>query len=156
MRTKSSAALYGKPRHTHHRSKTARSAARQAIDDYWEPAPECGYIRVERAIPIRARNEFLPSAADHVASRDAETGSQLELAFRAGGVDSQLISTSGAPHGTPRPIESDVSSTTPSRRKKGFHQVGDEGYTLGGFVYGCALGGAAAAGLLLVVQLAGL
>ncbi len=175
MKAKQSGARYGKDRHTHHRSRTARLHARNAIHEYLEPEPELGYIQVERSIPIRRRSDFIQGVAictDNASDDSTGDGGmidkgmvgkgagvksapQLELAFEGEATEAE-VGRSGIAV-VSNPLAQRLSIRSPAvveDREPEQNSDSDGGFTVGGFIYGCALGGAAAAVILMVVQLA--
>ena len=151
--------LAGKARRARDLSRASRMYARQMIDEYLYPDADAW--RRERYIPIRGRSEFLPSAAFISEDQDASTQRQLEL---------PLIGTGAAHESSPpdltvkrstavevadeprrdsviRPLKAPFQPTQRRKQKQ-------SPFTPGGFLFGCALGSAAAAMVLLVVQLA--
>ena len=151
--------LAGKARRARDLNRVTRMYTQQMIDEYLYPDPDP--VRPERYIPIRGRSEFLPSAAFISEDQDAPTQRQLELplivavAARESALPVQTFerSTSLEVADEPRrdsvirPLKSPF-QPTPRRKQK------QSPFTPGGFLFGCALGSAAAAMVLLVVQLA--
>jgi len=151
--------LAGKARRTRDLNRVTRMYAQQMIDEYLYPDPDSG--RPERYIPIRGRSEFLPSAAFISEDQDAPTQRQLELPLIAAGTArenappyqtderSTAVEVADEPRrdSVIRPLRAPFQ---PMRRRKQKQSP----FTPGGFLFGCALGSAAAAMVLLVVQLA--
>lgn len=164
MKQKQSRARYGKARHVHHRSRSARLQARGAIHEFLEPEPDLGYIQVERSIPIRRRNDFLQGVAignDGLGkagkgddSTGGRSGPQLELTFHG---EERRVEEPFVTAGAREPLREKLSieSSSAVGRSEAEQRANRNGaFTVGGFVYGCALGSAAAAAILMVVQLA--
>lgn len=151
--------LAGKARRARDLNRITRMYAQQMIDEYLYPDPDP--VRPERYIPIRGRSEFLPSAALISEDQDAPTQRQLELPLISAGAARERTlpdetverSTSVAVADVPRrdsvirPLRAPFQ---PMKRRKQKQSP----FTPGGFLFGCALGSAAAAMVLLVVQLA--
>ena len=151
--------LAGKARRARDRNRASRMYTQQVIDEYF--SPESDTRRPERYIPIRGRSEFLPSAAFISDEQDAPTQRQLELplvaaeAARECALPDQTVERSTAVEVADEPRRDSV--IRPLRAP--FHPVQrrkqkQSPFTPGGFLFGCALGSAAAAMVLLVVQLA--
>lgn len=142
--------LAGKARRARDLNRVTRMYAQQMIDEYLYPNSDTW--RPERYIPIRGRSEFLPSAAFLNDEQAAPTQPQLELPLiaapaaveRLTGVNVADEPRRGSVIRPPRTL----SQSTPWRKQK------QSPFTPGGFLFGCALGSAAAAMVLLVVQLA--
>ncbi|MGB2986704.1 MAG: hypothetical protein WBE26_12570 [Phycisphaerae bacterium] len=151
----------GKARRVRYRNRAARLYTQQMIDDYIELDPD-GLHR-ERHIPIRGRKEFLPSIAQRwdasVDRHDAQLELPLGLPEKMQKVQRAADKTRTVPQASPKPEadavirfpriprrETDLELKPPVqyRRKAGF--------TFSGFLIGCAMGSAAAAMVLLVVQ----
>jgi len=151
--------LAGKARRARDLNRATRMYAQQMIDEYLYPDPKP--LRPQRYIPIRSRSEFLPSAAFISEDQDAPIQRQLELPLIAGGAarksttpdPSRERSTAVGVADEPRRdsvIRPLRASFQPVQRRKQKQSP----FTPGGFLFGCALGSAAAAMVLLVVQLA--
>jgi len=151
--------LAGKARRTRDRNRATRMYSQQMIEEYLYPEPDTWHP--ERYIPIRSRSEFFPSAAFFSDDQDMPTQRQLELpliaasASREGGLPDQTLSRSAAVEAADEPRRDSVIrplkapfQPTPHRKQK------QSPFTPGGFLFGCALGSAAAAMVLLVVQIA--
>jgi hypothetical protein len=114
--------------------------------------------RPERVIPIRQRCEFLPSVGPELPELEPAFGPQLELRLTttpacapepAAAQDKANLAVGAAPVETrvnrpPKLVFTPVDHRRRSRQK----------LTPGGFILGCAMGSAAAALVLLVVQFA--
>lgn len=151
--------LAGKARRARDLNRVTRMYTQQMIDDYLYP--DSDPWRPERYIPIRGRSEFLPSAAFISEDQDAPTQRQLELpliaaeAAHESTLPDQTVERSTAvevadePRGDSviRPLRAPLQ---PMQRRKQKQSP----FTPRGFLFGCALGSAAAAMVLLVVQLA--
>ncbi|MFH1110914.1 MAG: hypothetical protein V1790_17205 [Planctomycetota bacterium] len=164
--------LAGKARRARDLSRASRMLARQMIDEYLYP--ESDAWRPQRFIPIRGRSEFLPSAAFIREEPSTLTHRQLELPLTAGAV-SPPSAIEAAPERTlpHRGVEASPGPTVATEPRTAAEQPRDSvirprrapfrpirrrkpssPFTPGGFLFGCALGSAAAAVVLLVVQLA--
>jgi len=133
--------------------------AQQLIEEYLYPEPATR--RPERYIPIRSRSEFLPSAAFISEDQDAPTQRQLDLPLIVAGgarecaLPEQTVEQLTAVEVADKPRRDSVirppkAPFQPTQR----HKQKQSPFTPGGFLFGCALGSAAAAMVLLVVQLA--
>ena len=154
--------LAGKARRVRNRSRAARLYAQQLIEDYFEPDPT--ERRRSRSVPICGRSDFLPTAVRPEDTPSGDREAQLELAL--------------AEVTTPSPAELPISEVVamPARPAEvlantviRFPRTAEpcakpllkppqqfrprrEKFTFGGFLLGCAMGSAAAALVLLVVQ----
>jgi len=149
--------LAGKARRTRYLNRARRMYAQQMIEEYLYPEPDAW--QTQRLIPIRGRAEFFPSAAFMGDEREARIQQQLELpliaagAAREGTLADQAVERSTAVSDGPRrdsvirPLKAPFQPTPRQKQKQ-------SPFTPGGFLFGCALGSAAAAMVLLVVQLA--
>ena len=142
--------LVGKARRARNLNRVTRMYAQQMIDEYLYP--ESDAWQPERYIPIRSRSEFLPSAASISDEQDASTQRQLELPMIAAGAAverSTGVEVADEPRRdfVIRPPRTPFQPTQWRKQKQ-------SPFTPGGFLFGCALGSAAAAMVLLVVQLA--
>ena len=132
MRIKPYRALSGKARRARDRSRVARIQTHALLDDFYRPDDR--EVGAKRPIPIRRRREFLPT----VAVESGILSEPLDL--------------------LPAPIEANTTAADRSRR---LGQVGkardaepaDGPFSMSGFLMGCALGGAAAAALLLAATI---
>lgn len=149
--------LAGKARRARDLNRVTRMYAQQMIDEYLYPDPDP--VRPERYIPIRGRSEFLPSAAFISEDQDA-LQRQLELPLSAAAathesappdqtVQRTAVEVAREPRRSSviRPLRAPFQPTQRRKQKQ-------SPFTPGGFLFGCALGSAAAAMVLLVVQLA--
>ena len=153
--------LAGKARRAHYRSRASRLYAQQHIAEYLDPESGHSTISLDRPIPIGHRREFLPSAAP---GHDDAMGDQLEL---------KLTDVETVTDGTIRIVPPAKAATvTASGRSKNGNtvrhvdkqtrpvshadaprkRVSGQTFTLQGFLCGCAVGGAAAAIVLLLWQ----
>ncbi len=149
--------LAGKARRARDLSRASRMHAQQIIDEYLYA--ESDAWRPQRFIPIRGRSEFLPSAAFIREEPSALTHRQLELPLTAG-----AVATLPSPDETARERTLPEPAVQPQRdsvirpRRAPFRPIQrrkpSSPFTPRGFLFGCALGSAAAAVVLLVVQLA--
>jgi hypothetical protein len=138
--------------------------AQQMIEEYLYP--ESDTWRPERFVPIRSRREFFPSAAFISDEPAAPSQRQLELSLTTVATVVQqstakatrertLPEPDAAPSVTAVPWRDSVIRTPraafqPMQRRKQKQSP----FTPGGFLFGCALGSAAAAVVLLVLQFA--
>ncbi len=153
MRDASQGGLAGKARRAHHRSRAGRLCAQQQIADYLDPNPEPAELRDSRPIPIGHRREFVASVAPEPVHRPDQ---QLELPLtRAEPIAEGTIritrkplpvSKAGGAGGTNGQTvrQAAASRTRPTRSR--------ETFSLWRFLGGCAMGSAAAAMILLIVQ----
>ena len=144
--------LTGKARHHRHRNRAYRLYTQQMLEEYLEdelgPAPA-------RPVPLRGRAEFLPTV-DHWTEEDAPVQTQGQLQFEI-------------PKPTPQ-AEQPTESTAPAqptvkvfpepywaRPRAAFQEQRcdkmDRDFDLRRFGFGCALGGAMAAAILLAVSI---
>ena len=119
--------LSGKARRARDRNRAARLHAQQMIEEYLEPGTATRPRREQRYIPIRSRNEFLPSAT--LSDGTAEPATDVPV---------RIIRPERSP-------ASPVLKPPEQLKRKG-------NFTFGGFLFGCAMGSAAAALVLLVVH----
>ncbi len=157
--------LAGQSRRVRYRNRADRLHTQHLIDEYLEPDEE-----PDREIPIKGRSDFLPTVAGSAVEATEEAGMQLELPLDAA-VDEQRdeqrtssvedIPTCEEPEPArsetrhdPRPHaedkgdpvrwgSQDITAFTETRRKD---------FEVGKFLYGCLIGGSAAAALLVVLQ----
>ncbi len=142
--------LSGKARRARDLNRVTRMFAQQMIDEYLYPEPEAR--RPERYVPIRSRSEFLPTAASF--SDESARAPKLQLELPLANVDAEVERPTGVkitdvPRRGPvvRPPRAPFQPTLWRKQKQ-------SPFSPGGFLFGCALGSAAAAMVLLVVQLA--
>lgn len=142
--------LAGKARRAHQLSRASRMYAQQLIDEYLYP--EFDSRPLERFIPIRGRSEFFPSTASVGNEPAAPPQRQFELPLTTAGVTVERSTGVKVADGSRRDSVIRPFRTTfqPKQRRKDKQSP----FTPGGFLFGCALGSAAAAMVLLVVQLA--
>ena len=153
--------LAGKARRAHYRSRASRLYAQQLITEYLDPESERSTVPYDRPIPIGHRREFLPSAAP--VYHDA-LGNQLELTL----TDVETI-TDGTIRIVPAGTTASATDLRRSKNGKTVRHVGKQThpgsqagaptqralgqtFTLRGFLCGCAVGSAAAAIVLLLLQ----
>ncbi len=152
--------LSGKARRVRHRNRAARLHTQQMIEEYFEPGGAT--MTSDRYIPIRGRSDFLPSVTQHDGVLPAGADSQLELPLTTSASDKSVARPEQEPDTTAdaairfprddrRTAEFDPHRLDPARTKGG-RPAGT--FTMGGFLVGCAIGSAAAALVLLVVQTA--
>ena len=133
------------------------------IMEYLDPGP-AGRQLQDRYIPIRGRNEFLPSVARVTASSPEPAKQQLDLPFkqdsRTDNADRPTRAKPLTPTHDSKPA-ADVVIRFPSTARetvslplKPPQQFGrkKQKFTIGGFLVGCAMGSAAAVLALLVLQ----
>ena len=142
--------LAGKARRVRHLNRVTRMYAQQLIDEYLYPDSDTW--RPERYIPIRSRNEFLPTVASISNEQNVPTQRQLELPLIAAGASAERstgVKTAEEPlrNTVIRPPRTCFQPTLRRKQKQ-------SPFTPGGFLFGCALGSAAAAVVLLAVQIA--
>ena len=164
--------LTGKARHNRLRNRVQRMQAQQMLDEYFEIED---HEISPRPVPLRGRAEFLPTI-DSWTQEDStfETGDQLEFTVQAieGTNNTQsnndLDSQFHASHDAPEHAENSACETAPpatvtiipapywARPRATFQPQGgrkvERAFDLRRFVYGCALGTAAAAAILLAVS----
>ena len=159
--------LHGKARRSRERSRAARLHSRQLISEYLDPAERIEHG--DRPIRMGRRNEFLSSIASTVSEpapvvsprREAASGpahSQLELPLtREDGREAADLADARDPD--------NKAPTRPALRPTANPDIRFEpvpssapastgAAKLGRFLYGCLLGSAAAALLLMVIHLA--
>jgi len=159
--------LAGKARRMHVRESADRWFSNQLIADYYEPDED--QRPAIRAIPIRSRSEFVPSAMSFSAG-EAAVDRQLDLPLNDGNAilppqrldDQALTPAADVDRAAAGPIT--IPFQRPSRRgsfsplpldwSKGSRPRRTSPFTLRGFMTGFAVGSAAAAVLLLFVSAA--
>lgn len=157
--------LAGKARRVNMRSRATRLCAQQLICEFLEPDPD--ELHRDRPIPIRRHgDEFLPTAAHFV--EDADSMPEARNLPQDEPVESTAAAAarpevSAAPVGevtVQRPhARQDTTRrrpplpTTPRAYGSG-HPRSTRKLTMPGFLCGCAVGSAAAAAVLFVLQLA--
>ncbi len=152
--------LSGKARRVHHRNSAERLSSRQMIEEFLDPQTQ---DTPPRHIPIRGRRRFLPSIA-HLHNTVA-VGIEKQLDLPLAVVESATKTVGSAGRGrttSERKIEARADTTlrfpqvgkpTAGLAFKPLEQLeGAHRFTVGGFLLGCAMGSAAAAVVLLVVQ----
>lgn len=155
--------LSGKARHVHCRNRAARLYQQQLIHEYLEP-DTVGAGR-HRYIPIRGRNEFLPSVGVTGVPTGRTRETQLELALTTDKKAGRNYRRADTAKTTPRPKvqpATDVVIRFPRKAKPGASPIlklpeefgRRERFTIGGFLIGCAMGSAAASLVLLIVHAA--
>ena len=144
--------LHGRERYLHYRERENRLFQRHLLDDYF--GPERSRKPARRFVPIRRRAEFVAetiavaTAAD-VADRPTATSGELPTPMLRKGAalrESAIrFDRSTANHrATQRLVNVLPAFPATGRRKPGF--------TARGFLTGCAMGGMAAAVVLLLLQ----
>lgn len=165
--------LTGKARSHRHRNRVERMQAQQMLDEYFD-AEE--YEIVSRPVPLRGRAEFLPTL-DSWSQDDAtfETGDQLELTLQAvERTDEKLprevvelqhqieqeaceLAEKAASESAQAPVVKVIPAPYWARPRAAFQPQGKRvaagTFDIKRFVYGCALGSAAAAAILFVVSI---
>ena len=89
--------LSGKPRRNHNRNRAWRLNSQQMVNEYLDPGTEDR--SADRCIPIRGRNEFLPSVAQNIPTASASRDEQLELPLASAGSNIPPVS-----HGDREPV----------------------------------------------------
>ncbi len=164
--------LTGKARNIRHRNRVERIHAQQLLDEYLDPEE---YEDRPRHVPVRGRADFLPTIDSWTQEDETfETGSQLELTLQEAPADGEWqsneivelqVESSEAPQAAMASVAVEK-ATTPAvkvipapywaRPRASFQPQGGRGvernFDFKRFVYGCALGSAAAAAILLVVS----
>ena len=160
--------ISGKARRVRHRNRAARLYTQQMIEEYLEPGGAT--MTSDRYIPIRGRSDFLPSVTPNGGLFSAGADSQLELPLTTDASD-KPVARPAQPHRSDPEQKSDTTTDSAirfprdDRRTDEFDPrrldpAGAKGgrpagtFTIGGFLVGCAIGSAAAALVLLVVQTA--
>ncbi len=154
--------LSGKARQVRYRNRVARLHAQQMITEYLESDPLVQ--RHDRYIPIRGRNEFLPSVAQVTTSTPQPVQQQLELPFKRRDKTDNADRSATTERTTPLretetatdtvirfPRTAKETSALPLKPPQQFGQRREK-FTIGGFLVGCAMGSAAAVLALLVLQ----
>ena len=164
--------LTGKARSNRHRNRVQRMRAQQMLDEYFETED---YEEAPRHVPLRGRAEFLPTI-DSWTQEDAPfaTGDQLEFTVQAIEGTNNTQSNNDldllfhAEQDAPECVENLSFEKAPpatvtiipapywARPRSSFQPQGgrkvERTFDLRRFVYGCALGSAAAAAILLAVS----
>jgi len=149
--------LHGKARRVREITRASRLYSQRLIDEYLEPESLDGRLRY---VPVRSRNDFLPSAAFALANETATAGSQLRFVLDA---DETTVAVPVSPQ--PRAAEASQqargSATKPVAARprpapfKPMRRVQTPArFSAGRFLLGCAMGSAAAAVVLLVLSVA--
>ncbi|UCC29671.1 MAG: hypothetical protein JSU86_15885 [Phycisphaerales bacterium] len=155
--------LSGKARQVHCRNRASRLYQQQLIHEYLEP-DAVGAGR-HRYIPIRGRNEFLPSVGGTGVTTGRTRETQLELALTTAKKAGRGDRTADTARTIPRPKAEPAADRVirfPRTARPGASPVlklpeefgRRERFTIGGFLIGCAMGSAAASLVLLVVHAA--
>lgn len=152
--------LSGKARRVRYRNRAARLHAKQLIDDYLKPRSATPHNA--QYIPIRGRREFLPSIVTPGQTarpnRDTQLTLPLEGRDRADGPrraaeKKRAAVTSKTETGPDKVIRFPHRETSAAPLFKRPEEFRDRrGFTWRGFLVGCAMGGAAAAFVLLILQ----
>jgi len=158
--------LSGKARKVHKRRRASRHHMQKLIEDYLDPGSGSMELSDERMIPVGHRREsLLPNSPtfEHIAFGDDR---QLELYFNQ--PEPQTEKAVCFVPGHPRAIKVDDTATSDELRdaagKIGVRpetlpsaRTSDQSaptFTMRGFLCGCAIGAAAAAVILMIVQTA--
>ncbi len=156
--------LSGKARRVRYRNRAVRLYTQQLLDELFEPDRPYA-TRPSRYIPIRGREEFLPSIAHTSDVAAARTRTQLELPFPTSDRARTALPTTDTTRAVSKrktqeagdmPLRfprAEKATASPIPRASERPEV-DKNFTIGGFFLGCAMGSAAAALVLLVMQTA--
>jgi hypothetical protein len=132
------------------------------IEDYLEP--DAVEMQRSRCVPIRARSDFLPSVVQFWDAQESERTVQFELPLAVTAQISPAVPPITEGQTTPSPTPERVADAVirfprtpepcakPSLKPPQQFRRRKERFTVGGFLVGCAMGSAAAALVLLVVQ----
>jgi hypothetical protein len=118
------------------------------IDEFLEPGED--QRDTMRYIPIRGRNEFLPSVASLSTTGSRPDDEQLELPLARA---QQSACTDAADRIIRFPRKDQVGQPLPIKPPEQLGRRAKRPFTVGGFLMGCAMGSAAAAVLLLLVRI---
>ena len=155
--------LSGKHRLSHHRSRAARLHAKSLIEEFFEPEA-LDSVR-SQPIPIRSRREFLPTIAESTgAPLDLETrplrGEPCDPSIER--ADGDLVAVADDPSGAGPATLCDASMMATDvvvpveqiflNQRAAADRA--ERFTVGGFVLGCAIGGAVGMTLLVILRIA--
>ncbi len=141
--------LSGKARRVRERNRAARLYARQLLENYLEPeGVDPGEARY---IPIRGRKDFLPSIVQTGPVETSDRDPQLHLPLDAPGRTTPARKPEGPADGVIRFPRTDKRSMAPLFKPPEDFRRKPE-FTWRGFLVGCAMGSAAAAFFLLIVQ----
>ncbi len=163
MRNRPNGGLSGKARRAHRQARASRIHAQQSLHDYADFDLEDTGASAEQSIPIRHRREFLPSASH---AEVADYGAQMELPLadtEAIAENAIRIASNAAVEGVAavaldtESIASTSAGSLPSideYRASVESAESQQPLTWGGFLFGCAIGGAAAAVLLVILRTA--
>jgi len=156
MRTQPRYKLSGKARRVHHRNRAARLNARQQMAEAFDGEFEPAVLRLKPPILARPSSEFLPSADPTFDPIGAATHTQLELPFNR--PDHRDNHPPCSPSRTDERVEeatgvAPVTMSTKSDRNS-LNAADDvpNGFTLGGLLYGCLIGSATAALILVCLR----
>ncbi len=158
METTKHLGLSGKARRVRNRSRAARLHSNRLIQEYL--LPEDDDRPADRFIPIGRRDEFFPSVVhiDAPQARLAQTASstmQLDLPVDAADAERIVAGPERKPvlDAAIRFPRGTATTAGPVFKPVGMFEE-RRVFTLGGFLFGCALGSAAASFLLLVLRTA--
>lgn len=159
--------LSGKARRNRSRGRAFRFQAQQMIDEFLESEPQPSHS--DRYIPIRGRSDFLPSAkcpGSEAKGGAVDARSQPEAhskpikrpaikpASRSGNDPQQCYALVSSKGPLRERLKLDLPVIRPPRPPQKPEQPAEPvNFTVRGFLYGCAMGSAAAAVLLLLVQI---
>ncbi len=154
--------LAGQSRRVRHRNRADRLHTQHLIEEYLEPEDEPA-----RDIPIRGRSDFLPTVAGGLVETMVESGAQMELPLEETRDEPKTAAAEAAPTvakseqshdgGRHDPRQSTAKSDDTvrwgSQDVTAFSETRGSDFEVGKFLYGCLIGGSAAAFVLVVLQL---
>lgn len=163
--------LTGKARSNRLRNRVHRMQAQQMLDEYFDAED---FEVVERYVPVRGRADFLPTIDSWTQEDETfETGDQLELTLQAvegasntqsdNDIESQFhaehdarVAEEFSAEAVAAPTVTIIPAPYWARPRATFQPQGgrraDRKFDVRRFVYGCAIGSAAAAAILLAVS----
>ena len=150
--------LSGKARRVRERNRAARLHARRMIQEYYEP--EAKETATGRYVPIRHTTEFRPTVAISKSTRIHKSPGAMVIAKATPRTSKKSPRRQSAPtrgHSDARPAKAlRLSCTSRDGYKATIDRAAIFGrrqtFRLGGFLFGCALGTAAASVLLICVN----
>lgn len=162
MRNTPNQGLAGKARRKRVRSRTTRLYQQQLIEDYVHNRNELGKSPLDRSIPIGHRREFVPTAEPGL---DDSAAGQLDLSLTPVDEDrdAAFIAVPKDEAETFRPAQREIAKAVAASKPVAVGRpvatsevegvVASE-FTWRGFAFGCAIGGSAAAVLLVFIRIA--
>ncbi len=155
MRTQPRHRRSGKARRVHHRNRAVRINAQQQMAEAFDGEFEPAVLRLKPPILARPSREFLPSVDPTFDSIGADSQTQLKLPFgRPVQRDNNAPSSPSQIHGRLEEPVGALPITKATKPDRNGLNAADapNGFTLGGLLYGCLIGSATAALILVCVR----